>query len=109
MYVQPVVMGGTYDWFLNASINTEAAPDVYGAWNITGATVTVTFVDPSGAGHGFTATVTAGQLGQAHYINTTSLFNAVGQWGVSWKVSLSGTVLENRISNFQVYQSGSTL
>lgn len=107
MSIQPVVVGGTYDWFLNpASINTEAAPGVFGAWNITGATVTITFVDPSGVGHSFSATVTSGANGQAHYINTTSLFTTAGDWFYSWRVSLSGTVLESQMIPIKVYPSG---
>ena len=108
MSAQPVVVGSTYDWFLNpASINTEAAPGVFGAWNISGATVTINFVDPNGNGHSFTASlVNGGTTGQAHYVNATSLFNMQGEWGYSWRVSLSGTVLESQIVNFTVYPSG---
>jgi hypothetical protein len=105
MPVQPVVVGGTYDWLLNASINSEAAPNVFGAWNITGATVTVSFVPPSGPGSHFTA-VLLGGTGQAHYVNATSLFSVAGIWGVSWKVSLNGIVLESQVVNFTVYPSG---
>lgn len=105
MLVQRVV-GGTYDWFLNpAQINTETAPKVFGTWDITGATVTISFVDPNGNGHSFSATIVSGPNGTAHYINATSLFNISGQWGYSWKVSLSGTVLESQIINFTVYPS----
>lgn len=104
--IQPVVVGGTYDWFLNpASVNTEAAPNVFGAWDLTGATVTVSFLDPSGVGHHFGATL-GSTTGTARYINQTTLFTSAGQWGVSWKVSLSGTVLESQIEYFQVCASG---
>ncbi len=110
MQAQPVVVGCTYDWFLDpASINTESAPNVFGAWDISGATVTISFVDPSGAGHHFTANVVSGPDGTAHYINATTLFNIQGEWGVSWKVSLSGTVLESQIKYFNVYPSGAAL
>ena len=106
MTIQPVVVGGTYDWFLNpATINSESAPSVYGVWNITGATVTITFVSPSGAYTSFSATIVSGSAGTAHYVNATSLFNVTGQWGYSWKISLSGTVLESQIVTFTVYPS----
>lgn len=106
MAIQPVVVGGTYDWYLNpASINTRPAPGVFGAWDLTGATVTISFIPPSGAGSHFTASLLSG-TGQAHYINAASLFNVTGTWGVSWKVSLSGTILETQIVNFTVYASG---
>jgi hypothetical protein len=107
---QPVVVGGTYDWFLNpASLNSETAPGVYGPWNLTGATVTISFIPPnypSSAASHFSATAVDATNGKYHYINATSLFNAAGTWGVSWKVSLSGIVLESQIVNFTVYPSG---
>lgn len=104
---QPIVVGGTYDWFLNpASINTEAAPGVFGAWDLTGATITISFVPPSGAGSHFSATVVSAANGTANYINATTLFNVAGTWGVSWKVSKSGTVLESEIIYFTVKASG---
>lgn len=111
MVQQPVVVGGTYNWFLNASINTEAAPTVYGAWNLTGATVTVSFLyygsgtTPTAAYH-YTATIVTAASGTCRYINAASLFNTAGTWGVSWKVSLSGTVLESDIIKFKVSDSG---
>lgn len=107
MPVQPPVVGGTYEWFLNpAMINTESAPSVYGPWDITGATVTITFISPSGAATSFSATIVNGPKGQAKYINSTSLLNAVGQWGYSWRVSLAGVVLETQIIYFNVFASG---
>lgn len=107
MVFQPVVVGGTYDWFLNpALINTEAAPQVFGVWDLTGATVTISFIPPSGAGQHFTATIVSASEGTARYINSASLFNVAGQWGVSWKISKSGTILESKITYFTVYPSG---
>lgn len=117
MPAQPVVVGGTYDWFLNpASINTEAAPGVFGVWDITGATITISFLyyangtgaAPTATYH-FSATIISGPAGTARYINATSLFNLAGDWGVSWKISLSGTVLESEISFFKVKASGAAL
>ena len=105
---QPIVIGGTYNWLLTATINTEAAPTVFGLWDITGATVTISFLPPSGAGQHFSATVLASK-GQARYINGTTLFDTAGEWGMSWKVSLSGTVLESQVTNFTVYPSGAAL
>lgn len=105
--IQPIVVGGTYDWFLNpASINTETAPGVFGAWDITGATVTISFIPPSGAGQHFSASIISGPNGTAHYVNLTTLFNVTGQWGVSWKVVLGGIVLESDILPFTVKASG---
>ena len=111
---QPVVVGGTYDWFLDpATINTEAAPSVFGVWDITGATVTVSFLyygngpdaAATAASH-FSATIVDGAAGTARYINTTSLFNVAGTWGITWRISLSGTVLETEVSMFKVKMSG---
>lgn len=113
--IEPIVVGGTYDWFLDpAQINTEAAPNVFGIWDISGATVTVSFMyfgngpdaPPTTAGQHFTATILDGPSGTAHYVNQASLFNQAGDWGVSWKVSKSGTVLETHIYHFNVEASG---
>lgn len=114
MPAQPVVVGGTYDWFLNpAMINTRAAPRVYGIWDISGATITVSFLyygngpdaAATSASH-FSATILSGPAGTAHYINLTSLFTTAGTWGITWKVSLSGTVLESEVQFFKVKASG---
>lgn len=107
MTVEPVVVGGTYTWFLNpARINTEAAPGVFGAWNLTGATVTISFISPSGIRTTGSATIVDAAKGTARYVNATSLFNEDGEWGMSWRVSKSGTVLESRTTYFTVYPSG---
>lgn len=109
MPVQQVVVGGTYDWFLNpATINTEAAPHVFGAWDLTGATVTISFISPTGVGQHFTASLLAAR-GTARYINTTALFNVAGDWGISWKIVQSGVVLESQILTFRVYPSGAAI
>ncbi len=118
MPVQPIVVGGTYDWYLNrASINTEAAPGVFGPWDITGATVTVSFIyynngpdaTPSDPGQHFTATILSGPDGTAHYVNTAGLFATAGTWGMSWKISLSGIILESEIFFFKVKASGAAM
>ena len=118
MPAQPVIVGGTYDWFLNpATINTEASPGVFGPWDITGATVTVTFArygngqgaPPTSAAQHFTATVVSGPDGTARYVNLTTLFDNDGVWGMSWRVSLSGTVLESETFFFNVRSSGAAL
>ncbi len=110
MAAQAPVIGGTYDWFLNpAKINTQAAPDVFGIWDLTGATVTISFVNPSGDGQQFSATVLSATAGTAHYINLASLFTTAGDWGVSWKISKSGTILETEIAYFTVKASGAAL
>lgn len=117
MAVQPIVVGGTYNWFLNpAMINTEASPTVFGIWDITGATITVSFMyygnginaSPTSSNH-FSGTIVSGPAGTARYINSTSLFTSAGDWGISWKVSLSGTVLESEIQFFKVKTSGASL
>jgi hypothetical protein len=106
--IQSVVVGGTYEWLLNPALNTEASPGVFGAWNLTGATVTISFVPPSGGAQHFSATVLSDGSG-AKYVNTTALFNVEGTWGVSWKVTNSGVVLESQINQFRVYPSGAAL
>lgn len=112
---EPIVVGGTYDWYLNhAKINTRTAPGVFGAWDITGATVTISFMyygngvnaPPTVGGMHFSASIISGTDGTAQYTNATTLFNLAGDWGVSWKVTKSGTVLESGIQFFKVKASG---
>jgi hypothetical protein len=103
VFIEPVVMGGTYDWFLNpASINSELAPTVFAVWNIFAAVVTITFTDPNGNQQTFTASALSSP-GQARYINLAGLFFTPGWWGVSWTVALGGTVLPTQRFPFQVY------
>lgn len=118
MTAQPVVIGGTYDWLLKpAMINTQAAPGVFGIWDITGATVTVSFLyygngpdaAPTTVGQHFSATILSGTSGTAHYVNATTLFTTAGTWGITWKVVLSGIVLETEVSFFKVKASGAAL
>lgn len=118
MAIEPIVVGGTYDWFMNpATINTRASPGVFGIWDITGATVTISFMHygngpnqaPTNVAGHFTATILDGSAGTAHYVNLASLFDLPGTWGLSWKVSLSGTVLESEIYFFKVKTSGAAL
>jgi hypothetical protein len=105
---QPVVVGGTYDWFLNpALINSEAAPDVFAPWDLTGATVSISFINPSGVRVGtFSATAVDAVNGKYKYINTTSLFTVSGTWLYSWKVVLGGITLESVLIPVVVNQSG---
>ena len=106
MAIQPVVIGGTYDWFLKAKINTQAAPTVFGIWDLTGATVTINFIPPSGTASHLSASVVSASAGTAHYVNLAALFSVAGTWQVSWKVSKSGTILETELESFTVYASG---
>ena len=114
MPAHPIVVGGTYTWYLDpAKINTLASPRVYGVWDITGATVTASFMyypngvngSPTNVQH-FSATIVSGPDGTAKYINAASLLTTPGTWGMSWKVSLAGTVLESDIIFFEVKASG---
>lgn len=115
MPAQPIVVGGTYDWFLNpAMINTEAAPGVFGPWDLTSATVTISFMffgngpdaPPTVGGMHFGASVVSGPAGTARYINAVGLLNQAGTWGYTWKVVNGGTVLETGTFFFEVEASG---
>src|SRR3990167_1128489 len=117
MPVEPVVVGGTYEWFFRTMINTRASPKVFGVWDITGATVTVSFMHygngqdaapTSVAGH-FSATIVSATDGTAQYTNLAAMFNTVGTWWYSVKVSKSGTILESEIVFFKVKASGAAL
>ncbi len=62
-----------------------------GAWDITGATVTVTFTPPASSGlpaFTRTATVTNGPAGIAGYVTTTADITVPGLWTREWNVTL---------------------
>lgn len=105
---QRVVIGGTYEWLLTASINSEAAPNVYALWdlNADSATVTINFTPPSGSSTHASATLLAA-TGKAKYVNAAGLLTVTGTWLVSWKVvTSSGRILETEQREVPVFASG---
>lgn len=90
MGVGPVVAGSTYKWMPTFLRNGAI-------YDLTGATITVSFLPPTGAAQTFNMSIVSASAGTATYTNTTSLFtNALaGQWYRSYKVSVGGVVLES--------------
>lgn len=106
MPAQPIVVGGTYQWYATISKNTAAAPTTFTAWNLTGATITVTFIPPNaGTAKHYSASIVVAADGTVSYTNVVGTFDVAGTWLISWKVSQSGVILESRQSSFQVYPS----
>ncbi len=101
------VVGGTYEWLLIASVNSEAAPTVFGLWdlNADSAAVTIHFTPPTGASTHASATLIAA-TGKAKYINAAGLLNVAGDWLVSWKIVVGTKVLETQQKTVKVYASG---
>ena len=106
MASEPIVVGGNYLWQLSAKKDGVT-------YNLTGATVTLSFYQPSTVTkRQYTATVTDGPGGLAEYQNPTGTFSpdsagvdVSGDWVRSWKVVKSGVVLESREIRFKVYAS----
>lgn len=95
MAAEPVVVGGTYNWKLTATKDGAA-------YDLTGATVVLTFVSPSGTRTQYTFTAAASSPA---YENPTGLITTHGEWIRSWKTTLSGVVLETREIPFTAYRS----
>ncbi len=96
----PVVVGSTYLW------RTKFLRD--GAiYDLTGATITISFQPPSGAVQTFSMSPSSPTEGIAEYTNTTALFTGTqdAQWNRSYKVTKSGIVLESQPIPFKVYRS----
>ncbi len=94
---QPIVVGDTVDFTLNARKDGST-------WNITGATVTLYLQKPDATVLSpFSATVSGGADGIAHYQVATTVLSVAGTWGLQWKVSLSGVVAWSKVITFTVY------
>ena len=105
MAVQPPVLGSQYEWYATITKNSAAAPTTYSAWDLTGATITLSFVAPSKAKKHYTATIDVAANGTVYYVNPASTFDEEGIWSRSWKVSQGGVVIESRELTFSVYAS----
>ena len=96
----PIVAGSTYKWsptFIKDGV----------IYDLTGATIIVSFLPPTGSAQTFSMSILSASAGTATYTNLTTLFtNALaGQWSRSYRVTLSGVVLESKEIAFQVYRS----
>ena len=98
MASEPIVMGGTYYWKLTATKDGAV-------WDLTGATITITFFTPSGTTKEYAAAILVAANGTAFYVNPTATFDAKGPWSVSWQVTQSGVIQETQEDSFTVYRS----
>lgn len=105
MAVGPVVVGSTYKW--SPTFLKDGA-----ICDLTGATITVNFLDPAGVVHSFALSIISAAAGTAFYTNLTTLFTTTGmsgtreaQWYRSYKVVVGSVTLESRGIPFMVYQS----
>lgn len=105
MNPEPVVVGGTYEWYATIYKNIVTAPGIYPVWDLTGATIMLTFVSPLLVKTQYTATIDVAANGTVYYTNPAGLFTAAGFWSRSWKISQSGIILESKARTFEVFAS----
>lgn len=94
----PMIVGSTYRFTLTATKDGET-------WDISGGTITLTLIDPSGNAADYSASIVSGPAGTARYDGATSLLDEPGMWRRSWTVSVGGVVLESAPILFSVEPS----
>jgi len=86
---EPVTVGSTFVW-QGQFLGDSGVP----ISNLNGYTVTIEFIDPTGASSGLlAATVTDNSNAIAKYTNLPALFNIAGTWTRRWKAVNGNTVL----------------
>lgn len=96
---QPIIVGNTQDFTLYAKKDGVV-------WDITGATVLLSLRKPDGTILGpFTAIISNGPGGIAHYQVDNTVLDIEGDWSREWKVSKSGVEIRTKIINFTVEPS----
>jgi hypothetical protein len=98
MAVGPIVVGSTYQW-LPSFLRNRAIFD------LTGATIVISFLPPTGTAQIFTMSIVSAPAGTATYTNLTTLFSVAGEWFRSYKITVGGIVLESAGIPFKVYPS----
>ena len=96
---QKIVVGSTPDFTLNAQKDSVV-------WDITGGTILLYLIKPDGTVLGpYTATITSGIGGIAHYQVATTVLNIRGSWYKQWKVTVSSIVMWSEQIPFTVYRA----
>ena len=90
-----LVRGGTYRFTLTASVNGSA-------WDLTGASVVLTFTSPSGTATSYSATLDDADGGTAHYDGDASVLGRSGLWRRSWRVLQGDVDVRTRPKRFVV-------
>lgn len=94
--VQPIVVGDTIDFVINARKDGAV-------YDLTDATVSLYLQKPDGTVlSAFSATVSDGPGGVAHYQTATTVLDTAGDWVRQWKTVKSGVVLWTRKRLFTV-------
>ena len=93
---QPIVIGDTVDFTLYARKNGAT-------WDITSGTVSLYLTDPSGnVSSPYSATISDGAAGLAHYQVATDVLDEAGDWYARWKVVKSGITMYSALLPFNV-------
>jgi len=97
--LQPIVVGNTHDFVANFQKDGST-------WNITGGTISLYLIKPNGVVlPPFSATITSGSGGVAHYAAAATVLDVPGEWKKLWYVSVSGVVQRSTKIPFMVYDS----
>lgn len=107
--VGPIVVGSTYNW--SPTFLKDGAIFV-----LSGASLTVNFLSPTGIVFSFAMTIIDAFAGTASYVNQPNLFTTAGmqgadglmdgQWYRSYRITFGGGgILESKAIPFKVYQS----
>jgi len=93
---QPLVVGDTADFTLYAKKDGVV-------WDISGGTVLLYLRKPDGTVlSAFTATISNGAGGVAHYQVADTVLDTAGDWARQWKIEKSGVELKTKIIYFSV-------
>lgn len=90
-----ITKGSTHRFTLNATKDGAT-------WDLTGATVTLVLVDPSGNEINCSATLSAPTSGVAYYDTSTTDLDEVGTWQRVWKIVQSSVTMWSVRTNFHV-------
>lgn len=74
-------------------------------WDLTGATVTLSFKRPDGTSTSRSASLLSAANGQVNYDSATVDLNQAGTWTRSWSISLGGIVYKTPPIQFTVVEA----
>lgn len=97
---ETLCVGGTYVIPFEITVLNTSGREV--VLDLTGATITVTFKDPTGNTHSQSGTVTSTSLGLCQYTTVTTDLDEDGDWVLQVVVTIGGTVLPSLPIRFKV-------
>ena len=95
---QRIVVGDTIDF--NVYWRKDGV-----TWNITGGAITLFLKNPAGTVTSYSATISSGTEGLAHYLAAGSILDQAGTWVRQWKAVVSGVTLYTEQIEFDVLQA----